>query len=193
MKLFLIIAAILLEASFSFGQKNLRKCPKYSVIVDSVSIINTKFENNLRKRVQKYKPEIKIVSLRFNYNYKQSDSVLILTLLNDQNYSYYQLIEHRNIYGYFTIDSVLFIVENENVPQHLFLLSKNSRVLDTENIDCYSITVGQLSGIECNYKVKTKRGNIKLRKKSAFISKTKQMIKYIVHRIFNIFRKDERI
>lgn len=191
MKLFLVTTIVLITISFSYGQRYPEKCPDYSVRVDSVSILNTKFENSLRKRVQKYKPEKKIVRLWFNYDYKKSDSVLILTLFNEQNYSYFHLIKYNKIYGYFTVDSVLFVIENENVPQRLFLLSENSKILDTEKIDCYSVTLGQLKGIECTYKVKTKRNKLKIRKQSAFLHKTKQMIVYNFHRFANLFRKDD--
>jgi len=191
MKLFLTSIIVLLIGSFSYGQKYQEKCPEYSVRADSVSILNAKFENNLRKRVKKYKPEIKIVRLWFNYNYKKRDSVLNLTLFNTQNYSYYQLIKYNKIYGYFTLDSVLFVIENENIPQHLFLLSENSRILDTEDIDCNAVTLGQLTGIECTYKIKTKRNKLKIRKQSAFLHKTKQMIAYSFNRVINLFRKDD--
>jgi len=189
MKLFLTIAAILLGISFSFGQKHFEKCPKYSVSVDSVLILNAKFEKKLRKRVQKYKPEGKIIILWFNFDYKKRDSVLNFTLLNAQNYGYFHLIQHNKIYGYFTLDSVLFVIDNENVPQYFFSLYENSRILNTAKIDCYSISVGQLAGIECNYKIKTKGNKIKICKQSAFLHKIKQMIVYSFNRFANLFRK----
>ena len=191
MKLFLTLIALLLIIPSFYGQKHLEGCPKFSTTVDSVSIQNTKFENNLRKRVQKYNPKEKIVRLWFNYNYKKKDSVLNLTLFNKTTYSFYHLIEHHKIYGYFTIDSVLFVIENENVPQYLFLLSENSKILDTDEVDCLAITLGQLTGIECTYIIKTKRNRLKIRKQSAFLLKTKQMIVYNFYRVINLFRKNE--
>ena len=191
MKPFLTIIAVLLIISFSYGQKYIKECPKFSVSVDSVAILNVKFENNLRKRVQKYKPERRIVILWFNYNYKKSDSILTVTLFNKKSSSYYHLIKSKKIYGYFTIDSVLFVIENENVPQYLFLLSENSKILDTDEVDCLAITLGQLTGIECTYIIKTKRNRLKIRKQSAFLHKTKQMTEYNFYRFINLFRKDE--
>ena len=191
MKLFLTSIIVLLIGLFSYGQKYQEKCPEYSVRVDSVSILNTKFENNLRKRVHKYKPERKIVILWFNYNYKKSDSILNLTLFNKKTSSFYHLIKTNKIYGYFTLDSVLFVIKDENVLQHLFLLTEHSRILYTEDIDCNAVTLGQLTGIECTYKIKTKRNKLKIRKQSAFLHKTKQMIAYNFYRFINLFRKDD--
>lgn len=191
MKPFLTIIAVLLIISFSYGQKYIKECPKFSVSVDSVAILNVKFENNLRKRVQKYKPERRIVILWFNYNYKKSDSILTVTLFNKKSSSYYHLIKSKKIYGYFTIDSVLFVIKNENVLQSLFILTENNKKLYTEEVDCNAVTFGQLTGFECIYKVKTKRGKIKLRKESAFLHKTKQMLIYSFHRFGNLFRKDD--
>ncbi len=185
----LINIIALLIISSSYGQKLLEICPERSVRADSVSILNSKFERDLRKRIQKYQPERKIVILWFDYEYKKNDSTLNVTLFNKKTSKYYRLVEYDNIYGYFTLDSVLFVIEKGKIPHHLFLLSKNNRNLYTEDIDCRAITVGQLEGIECTYIIKKKENKLKIRKRNDFFYKTKQRLENSFRRFARLFRR----
>jgi len=185
MRFILISIKLLIAISFSYGQRySSYECPIDSLKSDSVYILNEKFEEKLVDRVRKYQPKRKIVRLWFQCEQKKGCSTSYVALLNSTDAGYSILIKSDKIYGYFVIDSVLFVIENENVPNDLFLISDKFKLLFTEKENCKFITLGISSEIECTYKIKGKADNLRIREQNTFFRKTEAIIVYYFWRIF---------
>lgn len=189
MRSIILFCILILTIEFTFGQSDRpQTCPEDSMQVDSVYITEIAFQKKLEKRLIKYKLERKIVLLDFSYEHHKNDSILTLSMSNKNDDGFSIEIRSHRAYGYFYIDSVLFLIDSSNVPKMLFKFSNKNRLFYTEENKCKSITMGKVNDFECTYKIKVTRNEMKFHEVNESIYTCKLVLRSLYLSFINLFK-----